>query len=330
MKSIFLLLLFASTFSFAQLTKMEFDKQKKLILGNDPVVALKNLETLEKKFPKDAQVICLRGLYQFRDSDSNSALVSFSNAIKTNPKFTFAYACRAQVFAQKNLMEKAISDASQAILLEPKNIDLYTSRAEFYFKNNQFDLGLADTKTKIALGSKNIMDYFDAAVFTKNANANANGDVFFEQAYANKSIPKYVTDALFGKFLIKYGRFNEAKPKFETALATNEKDFEDDDFNNAGIVFYKTKNYDQAISCLNKAIAKNPKNSDFYVNLASVYMDKKDWQAVKQTAENGLKVNSNHPMTNMFMAIGLKYTGNENLALEYEAKAKRLDAAQNK
>ena len=57
------------------------------------------------------------------------------------------------------------------------------------------------------------MDYFDTAVFTKEADANANSDVYFEQAYANKGIQKFVTDVLFGKFFLKYGRFHEALAK---------------------------------------------------------------------------------------------------------------------
>ena len=329
MKKLLILLFLISAVSVAQISKVDFDKQKKIISGNDPKIALSNQEFLEKKFPNDAQVLCLRGLYQFRDSDPNGALMSFSKAIKTNPKLAFAYACRSQVFAQKQLIEKAIGDISQAISLEPKNAEWVNLRAGFYYLLQKLDLGLEDKKTLIKLEPNQIMNYFDAATFAKELDNNTNADIYFDQAYANKNIQKYITDVLFAKFLLRFRRFEEAKTKYESALLTNEKDFGNEDLHDVGIVFYKLKNYEKAIIFIKKAIALNRNDANYFVNLASVYLDKKEYQNVKQTAEMALKVDSNNSMANMFMAIGLKYTGNETLAIQYEEKAKQLDKNQN-
>jgi tetratricopeptide (TPR) repeat protein len=330
MKKIALLLIFFSVCSFAQISKPDFEAAMQLLQGNNPEKALANLESLEKKFPTDAQVIFLRGFYQFRDGNQNGAMMSFSNAIKTNPKFAFAYGGRAQLFAAKGMLDRAISDISEAIKLEPNNADYVSTRAGFYNETKQFALGLEDMKTKIKLDPNNIMGYFDAAVFAKSMDINYKSDDFFNQAYATKGIPKFVTDVLFGKYLLKFGRFEEAKTKYEAALVTNEKDFGDEDFNDVAIVYYKLKNYDKAIAYSNKAIAMMPSNVGFYLNLASTYTDLKNWQKVKETAQSALAVDDNSAMANMYMAIGLKYTGNTSQALEYEAKAKRLDAEQNK
>ncbi len=330
MKKIFFLLALVATHSFGQLSKNDFEAAMLLLQGNSPEKALTNLENLEKKFPTDAQVIFLRGFYQFRDGNQNGAMMSFSNAIKANPKFAFAYGGRAQLFASKGMFEKAISDISEAIIIEPSNADYRSTRARFYNQTKQFSEGLEDMKVKIKVQPNDIMGYFDAAVFAKSMDANYNADVFFNQAYANKELPKFVTDVLFGKFLLKYGRFEEAKAKYEAALSTNEKDFGDEDFNDVAIVYYKTKNYEKSIMYSQKAIALMPNNIGFQLNLASTYVDVKNWQKVKETAQNALNIDANDAMANMYMAIGLKYTGNETLALEYEAKAKRLDADQNK
>ena len=330
MKKQILLLLLMSASCFAQLSKADFEKQIMLTSGRDQAASLANLALLEKKMPTDAKVIFLRGFYQFRDGDLNGAMANISKALKVDPKFDYAFAGRAQLFSSKGMLDKAILDISEAIKLEPKNLDYLSTRLGFYFQNKQFELGLADIKTKIALNSKNIMDYFDGAVFEKKINQNANADLYFEQAYANKGIQKYVTDALFGKFLIKFGRFEEAKIKMEAALAAGEFDFDADDFNNAAIAYYKTKNYEKAITCSNKAIAKNPTDVNLYFNLASTYISLQEWQKVKDTAEKALNVNSESPMANMFMAVGLSNTGNQTKASEFEAKAKRLDAEQNK
>lgn len=330
MKKIILLLIVLSNTISAQIKPAEFETAMQLLQGNNQEKALSNLEMLEKKFPTDAQVIFLRGFYQFRDGNQNGAMMSFSNAIKTNPKYAFAYGSRAQLFAQKGMLDKAILDLTEAINIEPKNIDYLTARSGFLYQTNQFAAGLNDMKTKIKLNPNDIMGYFDAAVFSKSIDINSNADDFFTQAYANKGIPKYVTDVLYGKYLLKYGRFDEAKIKYDAALQTNEKDFGDEDFHDAAIVFYKTKNYDKAILFFNKAITMVPNNVDYRNNLASTYVDLKNWQKVKETAQDALNVDANSAMANMYMAIGLKYTGNESLALEYENKAKQLDAEQNK
>lgn len=314
----------------AQITEADFEKAMKLNQGEDISKAITNLELLEKKFPKDGKVMFLRGFYQFRDGDKNAAMMSFTNAIKNNPKFALAFGARAQLFAKKGMFEKSIVDISEAIKLEPENADFYNTRTQYYIETKQFAEALQDFKTKIQLAPLDIMGYYDAAQISKTLNPDISADNFFIQAYAVKGMDKAIVDALFGKFLMTQNRFDEAKIKYESALADGEKLFDGQDFNNAAIVFYKTKNYDKAILNCNKAIAITPDNIDFRCNLASVYTDLKDWQKVKQTAEAALAVNDNHPIANMYMAIGLKYTGNPTKALEYEAKAKRLDAEQNK
>jgi len=328
MKSLILLVSLFSLVCSAQLKQTEFENAMLLLQGKESEKALTNLEDLEKKFPTDEQVILLRGFYQFRDGNLNAAMMSFSNAIKANPKYAFAYGARAQLFSTKGMFDKAILDISEALKIEPQNIDFLKTRVTFYFENKQFKEALEDAKFKIRLEPNNIMNYFDAADFSKYIDKNTDADDFFNQAYANKEIPKYVTDVLFAKFLLRYGRFDESKNKYETALATNEKDFGDEDLHDAAIAFYKTKNYDKSILYFNKAISMNPNNVTYYNNFISVYMDLKDWQKVKEIAEKALSVDANDPMANMLMAVGLKFTGNESLALEYQNKANRLEAEQ--
>lgn len=330
MKLYSILALFFTILCSAQLKQTEFENAMTLLGGEDKIKALSNLESLEKKFPSDSQVFLLRGYYHFKDGNQNAAMMSFTNAIKANPKYAFAYGARAQLFSTKGMLDRAIVDITEAIKIEPQNIDFLTTRAGYYFQNKQYKEGLEDFKTKIKLEPNNIMNYFDTAVTTKSIDLNTNADNYFTQAYANKGIPKFVTDVLFGKFLLKYGRFEEAKIKYELALATNEKDFGDEDLHDAAIVFYKNKNYDKAILYFNKAISLNSKIVEYHNNFASVFIDLKDWQKVKETAQNALKVDSNNVMANMCMAVGLKFTGNESQALEYENKAKQLEAAQNK
>ena len=330
MKLYLFLFTFFTTVCSAQLKESDFDTTMNLIMSDDQTKSLTNIENFEKKFPTDAKVFLLRGYYQFKEGNQNAALMSFSNAIKANPKYAFAYGARAQLLATKGMLEKAIADISEAIKLEPKNVDFLNTRVGFYFKNKQYAEALVDTKTEIKLNPNSAINYFDAADLTKYIDANANADDYFTQAYANKGIPKYTTDLLYGKFLFKYGKYEDAKMKYETALASNEKEFNGEDYETAALVFYKFKEYNKSIQYFNKAIALQPNNVNYINNLCSVYIDLKDWQKVKETAEISIKNGTEDPMAHMLYAIGLKYTGYEALALEYEKKAKQLEQEQNK
>lgn len=328
MRPIFFLVFLFSMICTAQLKQSDFENAMTLLGGEDRNKALTNLESIEKKFPTDPKVYVVRGYYEFLNGNQNSAMMSFSNAIKTNPKYAYAYACRAQIFSRKGMSDRAILDISEALKIEPQNLDFLKARINIYFQNKQFKEALEDSKTKIKLQPNNIFDYFDAADFSKEIDKNSNGDEFFNQAYANKEIPKYVTDAIFGKYLLKYGRFEEAKNKYEASLATNEKDFGDEDLHDVAMVYYKTKNEEKSILFFNKAISLNPNNVEYYNNLAAVYMDLKNWQKVKENAQTALSVDSNSAMANMYMAVGLSKTGNQTQAIEYENKAKQLEQEQ--
>ena len=320
-------MLLISMVSSAQFKQSDFDNAMKLLDGSDQQKALSNLEALEKKYPKEAQVLFLRGFYQFRDGDQNGAMMNISNAIKINPKFASAYGARAVLFSAKGMLDKSISDMTAAIAIEPKNVDFYYRRADYYSKNQQNQEAINDYKKIIQLTPVDFNAYYEAAILTNLMNAN--GDLFFKEAYLVKGIQKYSVDFLYAKYLMNAKRFDEAKPAIESALV-DEKNFDGDDLQLAAIIFYKTKEYQKSTEYFKKAIAKKPGDINFRCNLASVYIDLKDWQKVKETAEGALALNPNYPLSNMYMAIGLKWTGNESLGLQYEVKAKRLDAEQNK
>jgi len=326
-----ILFIFLLSFSaFAQMTQAEFDGSIAALMGNDQQKATASVEGLEKKYPNSAEALYLRGIYQFRDGNNNAALMSFSNSIKADPEFAMAYDGRASLLYDKGMYDKAIADETQAVRLAPTNPGFVKNRAKFYNTNRQYKEALEDMKTAIRLQPDLAMNYHDAAIFAKLADANADGDIYFKQAYANTKIDKFLTDLLYGKFLLKQGRFDEGKSKLEAALAADGHDFYGEDYHDLAIAYYKVKDYAKAEANFKRAIAMVPEDVDYRCNLCSVYMDLQNFEMVKATAKDALAQNSEHPLANMFMAVGLNNTGNPSLAAEYEAKAKRLDAEQNK
>ncbi|MGQ2982518.1 tetratricopeptide repeat protein [Flavobacterium sp.] len=329
MKKALLLFLFQLTFvAFAQMPQAEFENILAIQLGNDQQKAISSLEAAEKKYPGTDKVYFLRGVYQYRDGDNNAALMSQSNAIKANPKFALGYDARAELLFMRGMYDKAIADASRAIELEPNNVDFIVSRFRSYRANKQYKEALADAKLRIRVNPKGEYGYYDAAVVSKEADANYNADIFFEQAYANKDIDRHIIDVLFGQFMISQGRFDEARQKYETALAAGDDYFGTEDLHNLAITYYKTRQYDKALLYFKKVIAQIPQNTDFRNNMAAVYEAQQNWQLLKETALANLAINSEDPWANKYYAIGLANTGQESLANEYNEKAIRLGKEQ--
>lgn len=330
MKKIILLLALFSFSCFAQISQAEFDKSLELLSGDDQQKAIANLELLEKKFPNTPKVLYLRGIYQFRDGDINAAMSSLSNAVKSNPQFALGFAGRAQLFSSKGMFDKAIADLNEAIRLEPKNSDFINSRYQINSYNQNFAEALKDVNTKITLNPLNALNYLEAAQMSLKSGENK-ADDYFAKAYLVKGIDKYSIDALYGEFLLQNQRFEEANAKYDAAITSNPDKLSCNAYGNAGIVAYKLKNYDMAINYLTKAIAMNPQSIEHRANLATVYVDKQDFYKVKQIAEQLLAINSEDAMANMLMAIGIMRTGgDQNLALQYQQKAQRLDSEKNK
>ena len=330
MKSVLFLLLFFRLAAFGQMPKAEFEAAVVTLFGNDQQKAIATLEAAEKKYPNTDKALYLRAIYQFRDGDNNAAMMSQSNAIKANPKFAAAYDGRAELFFNKGMYDKAIADESRAIELEPTNLTYLLSRIRFYHANKQYTEALSDTKTRIQLDPTAYYAYYDAADFSKKIDPNANVDVYFAQSYAVKGIPKFRTDITSGQFMLFQGKFDEARQKYEAALAVAEDQFGAEDLHNAAIVFYKTKFYDKAILYFNKALSFSPENVDYLNNLNSVYNTQQNSEMLKTIAQRTLEINPNDAWANKYMAIGLANTGQEALANEYNEKALRLAAEQTK
>ena len=323
---LFFAIVFTLVFSFkgiAQVTDSEFDKAMEINGGSSQIDAQKMIELLEQKYPDDGKVLFLRGMYHFRDGNSNMAMMSFTNAIKLLPKFAMAYNGRAILFEQKGLLEKSIDDFTKSIEINSVDADIYGKRADLFFQLKEFQKALVDYDKQIQLAPSGIMGYYNAANTSISLGKASEADQYFAKAYAAKGMQAFVVNALFGKFLVLQKRYPEAMEKYELALKEAESQFGDEDFNMAAIAFYKNQQFDKAIIYANKAIALQPANIDYKCNLASIYVDKKDWQQVMNASQAGLNVDPNHAMANMYMAVALTKLGRDTEAQPYLIKAKQ-------
>lgn len=89
-----------------------------------------------------APVYNLRGLAYFKLRRFNKAKYDFSASIKHLPKYSFAYANRARVFLQKNILDSAKLDIEQALALNPNLADAFYAQGNLAMKSRDFETAL--------------------------------------------------------------------------------------------------------------------------------------------------------------------------------------------
>jgi tetratricopeptide (TPR) repeat protein len=334
MKYLLLLaLLFNQQILDAQITGTELDKLWQANTGNSKETALATLLSFEKKYPADEKVMFNRGWYEYNFEDNmNEALRAFSSAIKKDPKFVKAYLFRAKVFEKKGVYEKAIEDLNTAIALNKPidNTAIYQQRAGFYYQLKDYKNAVTDYLKSIELNPQVSITYNDLSrTYRALGNSKEAEAILYNNLFTKVDQPG-ILYIFYGEFLVAEKRYSEAIAQYKKGFATTDpKNTYAEDFNTAATAAYKLKDLNQAAIWFNTAIYLDPKNINYLLNRASVGVDEKNWAQVKAYAEKALQLNSNNPMANMMMAVGLKNTGNSSQAQVYEDKAKRLDKEQN-
>ena len=108
--------------------------------------------------PKYAYAFYNRGFTYKKKGEYDKAIADYNQAIKLNPKYAFAYNGRGIVYRKKSEYDKAISDYNQAIKLNPKFYYAYNNRGNIYREKGEYDRAIADYTQAIKLNPK----YVDA------------------------------------------------------------------------------------------------------------------------------------------------------------------------
>ena len=148
----------------------------------------------------------------------------------------------------------------------------------------------------------------------------------FKNALAGSQKTNGAVRAAYAEFLLNKKEFAASAIQYSAAFATPGFVPNAKDCNAAGTAAYKIKNYPGAIKYFDQGMALDPKDIDMVCNRASVCIDQLDWEGVYKYAQQALAINSNNPLANMLMAVGVKRTNRgDALAAEYEAKANKLE-----
>ncbi|MES2647049.1 MAG: hypothetical protein V4717_09260 [Bacteroidota bacterium] len=288
------------------------------------------LPAMEKAFPGHPYTIFFQAFYQHASgNDLQAAMKGYSDAIRLMPEFSDPYVKRASLFADRGMYERAVADIDKAILAEGKNADagMYSDRADFKMAANDVAGAFEDMKRAISLAPSVARFYRGASNIAFKLGNQAAMEPLFTTALNGTQSGNGEIHMEYATYLMRSQQLDKAGSAYKKAMAGAGFIPTSKDYNTAGIIAYKLKDYPAAALLLDKGIALDGRDADMICNRASVAIDQQKWEEVYQYAQKALAADAKNASANMMMAIGIKRTNRgDALAASYEAKAKQFEA----
>ena len=304
---------------------------RRAYLAGDVAALRSRLPGLQKTLPRSPATRFYTAYCAYKtDADDQVALRAYSDIIRDSPDFAEAYHARAELFANKGLDDRAIADASKALELTGASAPglYYTSRANHYYRAGNLPAALADYKAAIGKEPADAANYRGLINTALKAGAPAEAETVLRDALAGAQANSAPIRMAYADLLLRTNRPAEADAAVTLALAVTGFAANALDYDLAMVVAYKRKDFARALTYSDHALALDRHDANRYVNRASIFIDQQRWEDVYTCAQQALALNPDSSMANMMMAVGVMRTNRgTDLANQYQAKAKQLDAA---
>jgi tetratricopeptide (TPR) repeat protein len=116
-----------------------------------------------KPGPGDARTYVALGDDHAESGNLNKAIANYTEAIKLDARYAFAYSRRASAWMKKHERQKAIADYSVAIALEPRNPSHFLSRGTVWSREGDHAPAIADFDEAIRLAPNDADAYIARA-----------------------------------------------------------------------------------------------------------------------------------------------------------------------
>ncbi|MDE3144124.1 MAG: tetratricopeptide repeat protein [Bacteroidota bacterium] len=220
-----------------------------------------------------------QGQIQDANGKYDSAIISYSAAIKKDANNAAAYQGRAMVYSKMNKMNDAMNDINKAISLEHKNWEFYYSRATLFEKQEMYNQAITDyttyiskadkkagtTPTTIKGGNKNATPYYlgywgrgKCNLYTKRMD-DAIQDFSQSIKYNPAEINLYSWRA--GCYFDE-NKYSDAAKDYEVFLAKNPKSYKQQF--ELGTCYYKMGEKEKALSVYTKFAEYDPSIKTFF------------------------------------------------------------------
>ncbi|MCX6304749.1 MAG: tetratricopeptide repeat protein [Bacteroidetes bacterium] len=199
--------------------------------------ALADYNTAIELDPKNSEFYNNRGNLKFQLDDSQGAIDDYTTSIRISPKDFLGYKNRGAVRFSRKLYTEALADLTEAIGLSPKSGDLYYTRSLVKKAMNDLAGAKADY-TKAAELDPN----YAAEGFMKNIGISAGEMPGLQPAQMNKQAMLMESSGRVQDAIVLYKKALGVKPDFPEA------------WYNLGNAYGKTRQFGEAMNCLNNAI----------------------------------------------------------------------------
>jgi tetratricopeptide (TPR) repeat protein len=257
--------------------------------------ALRDYEESIRRYPKFAWVFAYRGAIHEEGGDSEKAFDDYSAAIRLDANAAETFRSRARIFLARREVAKAIEDLKEAIRVAPKNAEYYAALGAAQVEANDLDRARASLDTAIALDPALHAAYATRAEVHRLAGRweNAAGDrtratltgaiVVHGGTQADGAQGTGIDFFNGGVRALETGQYDRAIDCFNKALARQlDRSTASKAYMNRGNAYLQTRDFAKAESDYDKAIIEDSHNAGAHVNRASLYVSKDPAAAIEK------------------------------------------------
>ncbi len=312
-------------------TEYYYEWASAFLFAERPADALKVYDKLESKIGVNPEVIMQKSRIYQRLNKNDKAIEELNKLIELDPKDSQAYGMKAEIYQAMGKKDLALETYNKILLIDPENPYIHLSLADFYRNNGEKEKSIDELKkaflnkeldidTKISI----LRSYYSLIDIHPELREQAlEMCSLLVQANANEPI----AHAVFGDFLIKYNKPEEAKAEYLKAKELGSKDFaiysslmllnaQLQDWKSLteisvealslfpeqslpyffnGLAQIQNKKYSEAISVLNtgvKLVVDNKSlEGQFFASLGDAYNETRDYVKSDESFDKALEIN---------------------------------------
>lgn len=277
---------------------------------------------IQQTFFKGVDDYLANGDSFYQEQNYDSAINSYSEALKLDSNNAVAYVKRGDTYESKKDYDHAIADFNQALKLDPKNVDAFVSRGDAFENEKDYDRAIAEYNQALKLNPKNVRAY------------NNRGIAFYYKQDYDRAMTDYNQalrlDPKTAYVYCNRGLVYEAKNSHEAAMADFDQTLKlDPNYVDAyvwrGMIFYNRKDYDRAIANYNQALRLDSRNVYAYLDRGQTHFNQGNTAAAILDFDQALEIDPDIAVdAHYFRGLAYKDKGRKNEALEDLEKYVRL------
>ena len=254
---------------------------------DDYVLSIQYFNQVIKLKPYLSEPYLLRAIAKIQLGDYTGAEQDCNAAIERNPFQPGAYYTRGFIYRQTNQLEKAEKDFSEALIFAPENKTYIAQRADVRAEQELYELALSDINHLLNREPKSAALHFEKGTICLRSADTICALRSFEYATAYDSQNPANWSAL-GLVQLMLDQETEALQSLNQSIEHGSKWA--GDYINRGIIYYRMHNYRGALADYDKAVSLSPRNAQCYYNRGVLRQELGDYNRALEDFSQALSI----------------------------------------